>query len=123
MEYVIEKKIPDFDSTTPDYLKASSIDTSETRKLINGLRDLKSMFSLDNIVTDVGWYDRKDVISQNHEFPKSHTKEKVLTKIKTRLNEEEITKIRSCVIKDRKDGVKSLSAPGGCRKKGEPSIR
>lgn len=117
-EYVIGKKLSDCKSTTSDILETSLIDTHETRKVSNERTDLKSKFSLDKIVTGVSWYDRKDVISENHEFSKSEIKQKVLTKIKSRLNEQMITNIRSCVIEDSKDGITPLSTPGSCRKEG-----
>jgi len=104
-----------------DYPKTLYTDTSKTSKDIKDLTELKSLFAIDNIVS---WLDRKHVysktVSLDHDgFSKPELKDEVLSKIKSRLNEEMITKIRSLIM----EHSKVLSLPGRSQRKGSlPSM-
>jgi len=101
-----------------DYLKISYTNTSKTSKDIKDLTQLKSLFTIDKIVS---WLDKNHVLTvslDHHGFTKPEFKDEVLSKIKSRLNEEMITKVRSIM-----EHSKVLSLPGQSQRKGSlPSM-
>merc|ERR1712025_1470509 len=105
-----------------DYPKTLYTDTSKTSEDIKDLTELKSLFAIDKIVS---WLDRKQhvysktVSLDHHGFTKPVFKDEVLSKIKSRLNEEMISKIRSLIM----EHSKVLSLPGRSQRKGSlPSM-